>query len=259
MSDLADQAEGLRRLFPVRRARILTVLNGKASLNAASKLTQAFVKLSRRTALISCYRQSPTGLNLADLADVDAHFEVRDPVTSIELYVSGDAATFRLANLLPQTRSRIFARLADLQDTTDIMLIEARGNLAGAQSQVRETVLPMRTSVDGILSAYAGIKTLHAMRGRSDYVVYTFDDRRQGGETDGCEVRNLISTAERFLGITVRHVGSVVTGSDTEYLEIASRLDEDKMGGGVAIEACLAHLFVPERDRSVLAGPLLLQ
>lgn len=245
MSDLADQAEGLRRLFAVRRARILTVLGGDVDLDVASKLAQAFVNLSRGTALINCYRQTPAGLNLADLAEVDAHVEARDPAKLIELYLSPDAAAPQLAGLLPQTRSRIFDRLAGLQDATDIMLIEATGKLAEAQSQVRETILAMRTNADGILAAYASIKTFHAVRGRSDCVVYTFDDRRRGGETDYCTVQNLISTAERFSGVTVRHVGSVVTGSDTEYLEIASRLDDEKMGGGVAIEACLAHLFLP--------------
>ena len=248
MSDLADQAEGLRRLFAVPRARILTVLNAEASFDAARKLAQAFVTLSRRTALINYYRQTATAFDLADLAEVDAHFEVRDPAMATELYLSRDAATPELANLSPQTKSRIFDRLADLQDATDIMLIEARGNLAKAQSQVRETILAMRTNVDGILAAYSCIKAFHAMRGGSDCVVYTFHDRRQGGETDDRAIQNLISTADRFLGITLRHVGAVVTGSDTEYLEIASRLAEERTGGGVAIEACLAHLFVPERD-----------
>lgn len=169
-----------------------------------------------------------------------------------EKFLAPDAAS-----ALRQFRAKVGG--ADLQAATDILLIAAEGNLAAARSQVNETMLPMRTSVDSMLLAYARIKIFHALGGSSDCVVYMFSDRRQGGDGDGRAVANLGVTAERFLRISVCHIGCVVTGNDTEYLGITSHLAYEKTGGSVAIEARVAHLFTPERDRSIPGGALLLQ
>lgn len=256
MIDLADQAEGLRRLFAARRARILTVVGTEISAGAAGKLALAFAQLPRRTVLISCDRQTAAGIALTDLPNIDYHFEVGTPAMPIELYQAGE---MHASQLSPQAKSRIFDRLTDLQNATDIMLIDARQTLAEARTQAREIILAIHANAEGIVAAYARIKTFHAWQAGSRCVVYTFDDSPDGEGAGDLAAHNLAITAQRFLGVTVRHLGSVANGSEAAYRGIASRLAAATAASDVAIESCLAYLFLPQRDGSVPAGALLLQ
>lgn len=262
MSDLADQAEGLRRIFGRRRARIVAICSSSGARSLIYPLASALAKLGQRVVLLTDHGDAPNRPTFSDLARRDYVADPKDCGNPITLCVSSSGNDpLRLSNFSPRAQSRVLDQLAAIQRRSDVVLIDAERTLSDALAQVREMIIVTTPRDESVLSAYAKIKAFSVGHHNSACRVYTVLDSAGEHQRGARAARNLDGTARRFLALQIEQLGSVDPREPATYQAIAEawRGSPAKPVGEVAIEACIAHLFQPHLAASEESTALLLQ
>lgn len=265
MSNLADQAQGLRHIVGRKRARVVAVFAAIPGPDVAGQIAAALHQHGQRVVLLTAddtRRPSNSRCHtFEDLARERTQIEIaaESAAHHISVIKNGDDI-FDVQRLSPQAQSRLFDRLADAQQASDVVIIAAEGVLFDALMQVREVIVVVPASTDGILSAYRKLKELHKKRGSAGFQIYTLIEGAERTATEQM-ASNLHATVERFLSLSVRSLGAIDRHDKQAYRRAAERLlaRSHTSIGAVALESCVAHLLHSEADSNVPDLALLIQ
>lgn len=230
-----DQAEGLRRMLGLERARTITLLGARNQVGATSCVMNLAVALglAGRRVLVIDEHFGPA--NVSGLLGMGAHTELKhllDGECRLEqviqkgphgiLVLPAANGARALARLTPLQRDRATAELHALDELCDVVLVDAVAPtllqataFAGA---AQETVVVLGPDVTSITQAYVRIKHLRTRCGVMHFRLLINRATEEPGAQRACD--NLAQAARGFLDATLEHVGTV---PDDSAMRLAAR------------------------------------
>lgn len=228
MTALFDQASSLRSLAENRlrpRASVIAITSGKGGVgksNIAVNLAIKFAAAGKDVVLLD----ADLGLANADvLCSVDLHAnlshviarkrELRDVLTDAPggfRLIGGASGLARMADLSDVDRQRLVSALAELEETTDVILIDTGAGISPnvlSFTRAADHVLVVTTpEPTAITDAYAVIKVVSREENNRRISLLVNQVRNPG---EGRIVHDRIArVARQFLGVTVFDAGYVM-------------------------------------------------
>jgi flagellar biosynthesis protein FlhG len=226
MTVLYDQAAQLRTLARSRpRASVIAITSGKGGVgksNIAVNLAIKFAGAGKDVVLLD----ADLGLANADvLCNVDLHAnlshvisrkrELRDVLTAVPggfKLIGGASGLARMADLSDDDRQRLVAALVELEEQTDVILIDTGAGISPnvlsftrAADQVLVVTTPEPTA---ITDAYAVIKVIS--RESRDRHISLLVNQVQSSTEARMVYERIAKVAKQFLGVTVLDAGYMV-------------------------------------------------
>lgn len=268
---MRDQAERLRSLVtgaevsqqmpqPVSRTRVISITSGKGGVGKTT--------LAVNLALAAQQAGIATVLFDADLglANIDIVLGVYPPHNLLHVLrgektigeiicsgpeglrlVAGGSGWAELANSSTAQLGRFIAGLGELDDTSDLIIIDTGAGLADSVlsflSASEEIIVVTTPEPTAITDAYAVIKVAGKQKGKRMYVVVNRAQSRQEAEA---VFTKIAATAKRFLQIDLDFAGwvpedSLITRSIINQRPILLQYPENRVS--VAIRRLQAALF----------------
>lgn len=257
MTALFDQAASLRSLAGRRqRANVIAITSGKGGVgksNIAVNLAIKFAAAGKDVVLLD----ADLGLANADvLCSVDLHAnlshfiarkrELRDVLTDAPggfRLIGGASGLARMADLSDDDRQRLVTALAELEETTDVILIDTGAGISPnvlSFTRAADHVLVVTTpEPTAITDAYAVIKVV-SREANDRRISLLVNQVRSPGE--GRIVHDRIArVARQFLGVTVFDAGYVMS-DDQVSLAVRRRIPFALSHPKCAASVCVGQL-----------------
>jgi len=219
-----DQAEGLRRLFSRRRARVVTVASGCDGAGATGTVVNLAAALAARGHRIVAIDENYGPGNVVASLGLHARRDLHGAITGqygLEdalLAGPGDIAVLpaaagvrALGRLDSIQQARLKAALAWLGERFDVVLIDARcgtvGGLSSLGHAVQDTVVVCSGAGAAITESYALIKQLHGLTGARRYRLLLNRVADEGAAR--LIFDNLERVSRRHLGAPLEFLGHV--------------------------------------------------
>ncbi len=257
MSLVIDQATELRSLMRQRaRATVIAITSGKGGVgksNVAVNLAVKFAAAGKDVVLLD----ADLGLANADvLCNVDlpanlSHViarkrELKDVMTPAPggfRLVGGASGLARMADLTDFDRQHLVNSLSELEETTDILLIDTGAGISAnvltftrAADQVLVVTTPEPTA---ITDAYAVIKVM-SRDGGDRRISLLVNQVRAPGEGEIVYER-IAKVARQFLGVTIYDAGQMVHDEQV-LLAVRRRVPFALLSPNCPAAACIAQL-----------------
>lgn len=221
---VADQADGLRRLRKKRPVKVITVTGGKGGVgktNVCANLAVALSMLGRRVMLLD----ADLGLaNIDVMFGLQPAYNVADVVRGErnlqEVIVNGPAGVMvipgasglsEMADLTPAHHVGIISAFSSVTEDLDTLLVDTAAGISDGvlrfAEAAHEVIVVVCDEPTSITDAYAIIKVLSTERAVSRFRIVT-NMTRQGGDGSGL-FDKLMRVTDRFLDVALDHAGSV--------------------------------------------------
>jgi flagellar biosynthesis protein FlhG len=235
MTAISDQAAELRRMMAVEqiaqprprpRARVIAITSGKGGVgksNVSVNLAVKFASCGKEVVLLD----ADLGLANADvLCNVDLPCNLAHVIARrrglMEIIVRGPggfgliggaSGLARMADLTDFDRQRVVDSLADLEDQTDLILIDTGAGISPnvlSFTRAADHVLVVTTpEPTAITDAYAVIKVL--CRDRKDKPISLLVNQARSAQEARVVYERIASVARHFLAVSVLDAGHVST------------------------------------------------
>jgi flagellar biosynthesis protein FlhG len=223
MTALFDQAESLRSMVRARpRASVIAITSGKGGVgksNIAVNLAIKFAESNKDVVLLD----ADLGLANADvLCNIELHAnlshviarkkelkEVLTPAPGGFRLIGGASGLARMADLSDEDRERLIVALVELEETTDVILIDTGAGISPnvlSFTRAADHVLVVTTpEPTAITDAYAVIKVV-SRQSNDQRISLLVNQVRSPGEARLVHDR-IAKVARQFLGVTVLDAG----------------------------------------------------